>query len=71
MRLCIVEGCGKKHHALGYCRAHHVNFKRNGAPTPKYDMSGLPRKGLGSTKDPKGRGTLESNVVNDLKYKAQ
>lgn len=71
MRLCIFPNCNKKHYALGYCRAHHINLKRNGDPAPKYDTSGLPRNALGNTKDPKGRGSLEVNIINDLKYKAR
>ncbi len=71
MKLCAAPNCKKKHYALGYCRAHHINFKRNGDPLPKYDVSGLPRGALGMTKDPKGRGSLEVNVINDLKYKAR
>jgi len=39
-RLCSVEGCGKVHLSLGYCRAHYGRYKRYGDPlaggvTPK------------------------------------
>ena len=29
MRECNVAGCNNKHYGLGYCRAHHAQFKRN------------------------------------------
>lgn len=32
MRLCTVEGCGKKHWALGYCTNHYALLKRHGKP---------------------------------------
>src|SRR5215217_6516616 len=33
-RLCSVPGCGKPHHARGYCPMHLVRWKRDGDPGP-------------------------------------
>jgi hypothetical protein len=30
MKVCSVEGCGKKHDARGLCAAHYVRFKKSG-----------------------------------------
>jgi len=30
MKICIVEGCERKHHAKGYCKKHDVQFRRHG-----------------------------------------
>lgn len=30
MRICSVDSCEKKHYCLGYCKAHHTQFKRHG-----------------------------------------
>lgn len=32
MRVCSIEGCGKKHHSKGLCRAHYNRKKRHGSP---------------------------------------
>lgn len=34
MRICIFEGCERKHDAHGYCSAHHRQMKRNGFVKP-------------------------------------
>lgn len=26
MKLCSIEGCSKKHHGKGYCRAHYIEY---------------------------------------------
>lgn len=31
-RLCSIEGCGKKHFSLGYCRLHYSRVKAHGTP---------------------------------------
>ena len=28
-RLCCVQGCGKPHHARGYCQRHYDEFRKN------------------------------------------
>lgn len=71
MKLCTAPDCNKKHYALGYCRAHHINFKRNGDPVPKYDTSRHERGKLVTFPDPRGRGDYGVNVINDIKYKAE
>lgn len=32
IRLCAVDGCGKKFHSHGFCAAHYSKFKRHGDP---------------------------------------
>jgi len=32
MKICKVEGCGKKHYALDFCSQHYQKFKRYGDP---------------------------------------
>ena len=32
MRVCSVDGCGKKYNAKGYCRKHYTQYKRHGSP---------------------------------------
>lgn len=32
MKICSIEGCGKKHASLGYCVKHYKRFKNNGDP---------------------------------------
>lgn len=34
MRICIVEGCGKKHFGKGYCQMHHNRVARTGQVGP-------------------------------------
>ena len=31
-RICIVDSCGRKHHALGYCKAHYGRWREYGDP---------------------------------------
>ncbi len=31
-RLCSIEGCGKKHRALGFCNAHWLKLRKRGDP---------------------------------------
>lgn len=71
MKKCSYLNCTKKHYALGFCRAHHINFKRNGTPEQKYDMSRQESGDLPFFPDEKGRGNKAINIVNDLKYKAK
>lgn len=69
MKTCTV--CEKKHFALGYCRSHYTNFKRNGRPESLYDRSGYSK--LGGVKDVGlgRRGSLAVNWINDIKFKAR
>jgi hypothetical protein len=30
VRLCIVEGCGQKHHGKGFCRTHYLRMQKHG-----------------------------------------
>ncbi len=32
MRICKIEGCGKKHYGLGYCEKHYDRFIKHGDP---------------------------------------
>lgn len=32
MRICIIEGCGGKHHVRGWCRLHYNRWERSGDP---------------------------------------
>jgi hypothetical protein len=34
MRICSIEGCGRKHFTHGYCTTHYQCFKRTGSPIP-------------------------------------
>lgn len=69
MRKCSI--CESKHFALGYCRKHHINFKRNGIPESLYDKSGY--VALGGVRDsrPGSRGSLAVNIINEIKFKAR
>lgn len=71
MRLCDVPGCKNKHFARGYCRKHHARFMRNGTTESKYDMSRHSKHIIDNHKDPKQRGYLYVNIINDIKYKAE
>lgn len=31
-RICSIEGCGKPHHARGWCGTHHERWRRHGDP---------------------------------------
>lgn len=31
-RICIVDGCGKEHHAKGFCKSHYLRNRRHGDP---------------------------------------
>lgn len=70
MKLCSVQGCKIKHFALGYCRKHHIRFKRNGTTDSLYDKSSYSK--LGGIKDigHGRRGSLAVNIINDIKHKA-
>lgn len=43
MRICSVDGCGKKYHAKGFCGVHYTYLLRYGEPTPKLGPKGLKR----------------------------
>jgi len=70
MRKCTVEGCNIKHFALGFCRKHHIRFKRNGTTDSIYQKSNYNK--IDSAKDHrKGRrGSIAVNYINDMKQKA-
>lgn len=78
---CSVDGCERKKWAAGYCHTHYAKIRRTGTlekinhgPEWKRKMS-LARKTelshLDPTPDPKHRGYLAVNLVNDLRYKAR
>jgi hypothetical protein len=78
---CIVEGCERHQKSKGYCSTHYAKILRTGTleiinfgpewkrKNAETRMTELTR--LDSTKDPRMRGYLAVNVVNDLKYKAR
>jgi len=39
-RICSVEGCGRKHMGLGFCKPHYRSFKRYGDPLRAVPMKG-------------------------------
>lgn len=39
-RICSVEGCGKPHSALGWCRQHYIRFRRHGNPLTNKQTDG-------------------------------
>ena len=42
MRICKIEGCGKKYRALGYCTKHYTRWERYGDPnSTQIEMHGL------------------------------
>ena len=46
-RLCEVGGCGRRHFARGYCRAHHERWRRHGDPQAHVPIAGRERGGDG------------------------
>lgn len=38
MRLCSVEGCGRKHQAKGYCQSHYMRLWTNGDPATSHPL---------------------------------
>lgn len=42
MKICIVEGCGLKHHSIGYCSTHYYRVSRHG--TPEKPVRNVPSK---------------------------
>lgn len=78
---CSIEGCERKAVSKGICSAHRMKLKRSGTldkivgtdewrkKIGKVRLSELAK--LDSTKDPKYRGYLAVNVVDDLKQKAR
>jgi len=38
--LCSVEGCDKKRHARGFCKAHYKYWHRHGTPHPSFAANG-------------------------------
>lgn len=77
---CHVDKCDGAHKALGFCSKHYMKMKRTGTldkllhgkewrrKQSESHLSDLSR--LDPTPDPKYRGFLAVNVVNDIKYKA-
>ena len=49
MRVCSIDGCGKRHHGAGFCNTHFAVFKRNGdalsARPKRKDGEGSIRRG--------------------------
>lgn len=44
MRICIVEGCGKKHHCKGYCGSHFMRWRTHGDPLAGGTYNGEPMR---------------------------
>lgn len=76
---CKVENCNKPKHAKGYCATHYMKIRRTGTLESCKELgiekmteslkSELTK--LDPTPDPKHRGYLAVNVVNDIKFKAR
>ncbi len=41
IKLCNIDGCGKKYWAKGYCRPHYRRFKKNGDPIAVIRQTGI------------------------------
>lgn len=54
VRVCSVDGCGKKHSALGYCRTHYRRFKRQGDPLVVHKRRKCSVEGCDTLTDAKG-----------------
>ena len=54
MRICSIEGCGKKHKGHGYCNKHWLRLRIHGDPTykPPTIHSRIIRKVLSENQDP-------------------
>lgn len=57
-RICSVEGCGKKHVARGFCRAHLWRWRKYGDPLAGRTPVGVPLKWLRSHIDHQGEDCL-------------
>lgn len=78
---CIVEGCERKQVSKTYCSKHYIKLKRTGTletinftevwKKKNSEARLTPLSRLDSTRDPKNRGYLAVNVINDLKSKAR
>lgn len=78
---CTVGGCERSQKAKGYCWTHYKKMRLTGTldkiafgPEWKAKMSKSRKTALSHldpTPDPKNRGYLAVNTVNDLKYKAR
>lgn len=61
MRLCQIEGCGKRHKAHGWCESHHRRWKKfgdplKGRPAQRKYPSGVTCEIEGCNRLPVGRG---------------
>lgn len=45
MKLCSIEGCGRKHVAHSYCEMHARRFRKHGDPLVAGEKTGRPPKG--------------------------
>lgn len=64
VRLCTVEGCGRRHLAKGYCTLHYARVKRLGSPT---GLKNAPR-GTGSVR-PDGYRAFRRKGVETLEHR--
>lgn len=54
MKVCSIEGCGKRHDSKGYCKIHYDRYKRHGDPLGGRTYEGEPFKWLLEHLDYKG-----------------
>lgn len=43
-KICSVEGCGKAHHARGYCNMHYTRLLKNGDIGAAHSLMGARRQ---------------------------
>ena len=68
--ICRVEGCGRPHVARGFCDPHY-NQIRSGKSLSAINHHWHSLSAIDSTPDPKNRGTLAVNKINEMKQKAK
>lgn len=52
---CLIDGCGRKHHGLGYCDTHYARLRSNGDPH-LVRHGGQPPGRIAGDRNPKWRG---------------
>lgn len=63
MKVCSIEGCGKKCHGKGYCKPHYDSLRNNGVP--KYERPPFIDPGCkipGCEKNHKGKGLCAAHL---------